>query len=409
MYGGMWTAAVLAMGGIYLAQGHDDGAAVVRGPEGPLFTVENAPTNVARVEPTATQRPSHPSSTTQARGNRRHTGQTSRRGPETSTRAWVHTTEQHVVGQAAEGPDGVLYIGSRDRNLYALNPDGTLLWRRDLGADIYATPAVFGDAVYAGSDANFFFILEAATGEVRVHLRTEGDVDTGIAVNEEGQAFFGAGRDLWCVTPQGTLAWRFRAGDKIFSAPAIADDGTIYVGAQDDYLYAIQPSGELRWRYRAGGDVDSSPVIGDDGTIYFGSDDHRVYALDRNGTLRFRVEMGGYVRAALALGRDHNILVPVFGPHPRIASLDTATGEEQWSFGVGGTDANELGVGSSPLVDVDGNIFFGADDDYVYSIDRTGHMRWIYETGGNVDSDPILTEGGLLVVGSDDHLVHAIR
>ncbi len=409
MYGGMWTAAVIAMGGIYLAQDHDTDNTRIGGPEGPLYTVENAPTNVAPVAPTETQRPEDESTTTQARGNRRHTGRTSRRGPQTSTRAWTFTTQQNVVGQAVEGPNGVVYIGSRDRNLYALNPDGSALWQRDLGADIYSTPALVGDVVYAGSDANFFFILDAATGEVRTHLRTEGDVDTGIAVNDAGYAFFGAGRDLWSVTPQGTVAWRFRAGDKIFSSPAIADDGTIYVGAQDDYLYAIQPNGELRWRYRTGGDVDSGPVVGDDGTIYFGSDDRRVYALDRNGTLRFRIEVEGYVRASVALGRDGNILVPVFGPHPRIASLDAATGAEQWSFAVSGTDANELGVGASPLVDADGNIYFGADDDYVYSIDRRGQMRWIYETGGNVDSDPILTQAGMLLMGSDDHLVHAIR
>lgn len=409
MYGGMWGAAVLAMGGIYFAQEHSNAPSPSRAPESPLFTVEGAPTNVPPVEPTATQRPEDESASLQARGNRRHTGRTSRRGGAAATRAWALSTGAHVVGQAVEGPNGTLYIGSRDHQLYALNPDGSVLWRADLGDDIYSTAAVFGDAIYAGSDANFFFILDAATGAVRSHLRTEGDVDTGIAVSDDGIAYFGAGRDLWSVTPQGTIAWRFRSGDKIFSSPAIADDGTIYFGAQDDYLYAVQPSGELRWRFHASGDVDSGPVIGDDGTIYFGSDDRRVYALDRNGQERFRVEVGGYVRTPVALGRDGNILVPVFGPHPRIASLDAATGREQWSFAVGGTDANELGVGSSPLVDADGNIYFGADDDYVYSIDRAGQMRWIYETGSNVDSDPILTRDGLLVVGSDDHSIHAIR
>jgi outer membrane protein assembly factor BamB len=260
-----------------------------------------------------------------------------------------------------------------------------------------------------GSDANFFFVLDAHDGAVRVHLRCDGDVDTGIAVGSDGTAYFGAGQELWAVTPDGTVRFRFRANDKIFSSPAIDDDGTIYVGAQDDHLYALTPEGQLRWSYTARNDLDSGPVVGDDGTVYVASDDHRVYALDRNGQLRWQADVGGYVRTPVGLGLDGNVLVPVFGPHARLVSLDAQTGEEQWTFSVSRSEANELGVGSSPLVDRDGNIYFGADDDYLYAIDRRGDMRWIYQTGGNVDSDPILAADGVLIVGSDDGSVHALR
>jgi outer membrane protein assembly factor BamB len=134
-----------------------------------------------------------------------------------------------------------------------------------------------------------------------------------------------------------------------------------------------------------------------------------VYALDRNGELRWQADVGGYVRTPVALGLDGNVLVPVFGPHARLVSLDAQTGEEQWYFSVSRSQANELGVGSSPVVDRDGNIYFGADDDYLYAIDRRGGMRWIYQTRGNVDADPILATEGVLVIGSDDHFVHALR
>jgi outer membrane protein assembly factor BamB len=314
-----------------------------------------------------------------------------------------------VVGQPVVGEDGTVYVGSRDHFVYALTPTGGLRWRRDLGSDVYSSPALHEGLLYVGSDANFFFVLEASTGEVRVHLRTEGDVDTGIAVGEDGTAYFGAGQELWAVAADGTVRFRFRANDKIFSAPALDDDGTIYVGSQDDHLYALAPDGTLRWSYQARNDVDSGPVIGDDGTIYFGSDDHYVYALDRNGALRWRTDVGGYVRTPVALGLDDNVLVPVFGPRPRVVSLDARTGQAQWTFAVGRTTSNEQGVGSSPLVDRDGNIYFGADDDYLYAIDRQGRLRWIYPTGGNVDGDPALASDGTLLVGSDDRALHALR
>jgi len=78
----------------------------------------------------------------------------------------------------------------------------------------------------------------------------------------------------------GTLKWRYQTGSWIFSSPAIASDGTIYVGSWTDYsLYAINPDGTLKWRYQTGGGIDSSPAIASDGTIYVGSDDDYLYAI----------------------------------------------------------------------------------------------------------------------------------
>jgi predicted nucleic acid-binding Zn ribbon protein len=37
----------------------------------------------------------------------------------------------------------------------------------------------------------------------------------------------------------GTLKWKYQTGDRIDSSPAIAPNGTIYVGSEDGYLYAI--------------------------------------------------------------------------------------------------------------------------------------------------------------------------
>ena len=65
----------------------------------------------------------------------------------------------------------------------------------------------------------------------------------------------------------------------MYSSPAVVD-GVVYVGSNDDYVYALDArSGELRWRYETGGDVDSSPAVVD-GVVYVGSEDDYVYALD---------------------------------------------------------------------------------------------------------------------------------
>ncbi|MDE2680203.1 MAG: PQQ-binding-like beta-propeller repeat protein, partial [Verrucomicrobiota bacterium] len=55
---------------------------------------------------------------------------------------------------------------------------------------------------------------------------------------------------------------------------------TVYVGSQDNKLYAINgKSGDKLWEFETGDLVDSSPAIGPDGTVYVGSGDKKLYAI----------------------------------------------------------------------------------------------------------------------------------
>ena len=65
----------------------------------------------------------------------------------------------------------------------------------------------------------------------------------------------------------GDKIWSFKTGGWVTS-PAIESDGTIYVGSQDNNLYAINPDGSQKWAFKTGNGVHGSPTIGSDGTIY---------------------------------------------------------------------------------------------------------------------------------------------
>lgn len=406
----MW---VLALGGVVLLYQYvERGAGDERrrdGSEVPTFDAEDDPIGGEAGPRAMAPIPDGPP--LEPRGDRRHTGRSAFAGPSTATMRWSFDVHANVAGAPVVDAEGNVYVGSLDHHVYAIAPDGTERWSRDLGGPVYATPALDPAAgrLYVGADSDFFFCLDAATGEVIWHLRTEGDVDTGVAFAPDGSLVFAAGEDVWSVGRDGTARWRFHARIKIYSAPAVDDDGNVYVGAQDDHVYALASDGRLRWRFDADDDVDSAPVIGDDGTIFFGGDARRVHALDREGHELWRAEVGGYVRAPLALGRSGDVLVPVFGPHPRLVSLDAATGEERWSFEVDAGNSSDLGVGTAPLVDRDGNIYFGADDSYVYAITAAGALRFLFDTEDRVDSDPVLGTNGTLYFGSDDDHVYAVR
>jgi outer membrane protein assembly factor BamB len=74
------------------------------------------------------------------------------------------------------------------------------------------------------------------------------------------------------------MEWSFETGGRVRSSPAIAVDGTIYVGSDDHRFYAINPDGSEKWSFETGGVVMSSPAIANDGTVYVGCSDGKLYA-----------------------------------------------------------------------------------------------------------------------------------
>jgi outer membrane protein assembly factor BamB len=92
------------------------------------------------------------------------------------------------------------------------------------------------------------------------------------------------------------------------AAPAVADDGTVYVG-NGDGLRAVNPStGTVTWTFSSA-DVTDSPAIGGDGTIFFGCKDSSFYAVNPNGTLRFKLVLGAQVSGSPAIASDGTVWV----------------------------------------------------------------------------------------------------
>ena len=66
-------------------------------------------------------------------------------------------------------------------------------------------------------------------------------------------------------------------------------------------------------------------------------------------------------------------------------------------------------VHASPTVGKDGAILFGSQDDHVYALEPDGRLRWFLTFDADIDSAPLITPAGLLVVGGDDKAVRAFR
>ncbi|MGE0792076.1 MAG: PQQ-binding-like beta-propeller repeat protein [Sandaracinaceae bacterium] len=344
------------------------------------------------------------------RGGNRHTGRSRFVGPSRPTRIFRAQLGGRISAQAVIGEDGTIYVGAHDQRFHALAPDGTERWSAEVHHRAWSAAAILeGGDLVVGSDADALFRFARDDGHPVWRVETEGDADGAVGIGDDGTIYFTGGPHLYAIDADGHVRWRFRArGAFLLSSPAIDSDGTLYIGSIDDHLYAIASDGRMRWDYETGADVSSSPVIGDAGLIYIGSDDQHVHAVDRDGQLAWKTHVDGYVRAPVALGRNGDVIAAIYGPQPRVVSLDASDGELRWYFPVAVSESPEIGVASGPIVDAEGSIYFGAHDDYVYALSSQGELRWIERTGGDVDAAPILREDGTIIVGCDDGILYAI-
>ncbi|QYM77934.1 S8 family serine peptidase [Horticoccus luteus] len=168
--------------------------------------------------------------------------------------------------------------------------------------------------------------------------------------------------------------WQATTGNNLTSSPAVAPDGSVYVGSVDGYLYAYNADGSQKWApFNTGGLIDTcSPAIGDDGTVYVGSFSGSLYAIDgATGAQKWtqQVASGGTVANSPALAPDGSIYLR--SNDGQLVAFTNA-GTQKWTFPIPGESY------ASPIVAPDGTIYLGADNATFYAVNSTGTQQWKY-------------------------------
>ena len=316
---------------------------------------------------------------------------------------WRTNVGGPVAAQVTVSPDEQsLYVATLSGSVLSLaRSDGSKRWSTLLGNRVYSAPVIHDDGtLYVGSDAKKLVAL-SPQGAVLWRLEVDGEADSGGVLAKDGTVVFAAGSFVHAARRGGDLAWRFAAKGKVYTAPALTDDGLVVVGSQDHHAYGLTAGGALSWATDLGADVDGAPVIGDDGAIYVGTDKGELVRLDGRGKIAWRTGVGGYVRGVLSLARNGDVLAGTYGPVPRMVRV-SPEGTVRGAFAIPGTGAREFGIHGGALEDADGTLFFGTQDDAAYAIDAEGAVRWRYETGADVDAPLTLLPDGSLIVPSED-------
>jgi outer membrane protein assembly factor BamB len=173
--------------------------------------------------------------------------------------------------------DGLLYFGSWDRKVYALDAKTRKVrWATETDDEINSSAAYSNGRVFIGTNGGSVYALDARTGAILWRGRSNSSFRFGreyfyatpavaygrvFAPNTDGTLYvFGA--------RSGDLLWAQQAGTYIYTAPAIWNR-TVYVGSYDGNFYAFDAAtGRLRWRWEGWGSIHGAPTVLD-GFVYF--------------------------------------------------------------------------------------------------------------------------------------------
>ncbi len=262
------------------------------------------------------------------------------------------------VSTPAVGSDGTIYV-TTTRGLFAVGTNQAVKWERRYESGISGSPAI------------------GPNGTVIVH--TDDGFLRGIS---------SGGSELWTTAVPGAS----------YSSPSIGSDGVIYIGAEDNQVYAVSSAdGALRWKYDAGGAVYASVSIGSDGTLYVGTLEGRFHAITSAGARKWVYTTGGAISSSAAIGADGTLY---FGSYDKKLYALTSTGTLKWSY----ETAGEIRA-SSPAVAQDGTVYIGSYDYQLHAVGSDGKVKQTYPTGGPVRSSPLLIDGNLMF-GSEDGLIY---
>jgi outer membrane protein assembly factor BamB len=284
--------------------------------------------------------------------------------------------------------DGVLYAGSCDSLLYAIDAtQGNVLWQYRTGGEIRSAVAVDSALVYVLASDGVLYALDGKSGLLRWKYQTDGerlydywDYYLSAPVLDKGYLYFGSGDGhVYALqTHDGSLHWRYKTDGIVHATPAVAD-GAIFVGSFDGFFYCLEQDGSLRWKfntlgqsYFTKGEVQFQAVVSE-GRVYFGARDFNLYALNtQDGTGHWVYHQQGSWISVPNLYNDR--LVVTTSDSFSALIVDKVSGK------VLAEPPVPLNVFASPTLS-NGSAYFGAIDGVLYQLDIEGKkIKPVFQT-----------------------------
>lgn len=272
-----------------------------------------------------------------------------------------------------------------------------LLWTWDAGDSIESSAALVGGTVFAASQKGELVALHLQDGSV--YWRYNAGQPIGESSPAYGNAVVYVG-DLAGVlhainAPDGTRKWTFKTGSEIKSSPVVVGD-RVLIGSYDTYLYCLNASnGSLLWKLKTDAQVHATPAVSN-GIAYIAGCDENFHAVRiSDGKEMYRISSGAYTGASPAV-KGMTAFYGTFNND--VLGVSLAVQQVVWRYK---NPQKQFPFYSS--VAIDGvRIVVGGRDKLVHCIDsRSGGKFWTFATRARVESSPAIASGRVYI-GSND-------
>jgi outer membrane protein assembly factor BamB len=266
------------------------------------------------------------------RGDPLMTGVGSAKLPEQLEERWTFKAGDTIEGSPAV-VDGVVYVASLDKHLYALDlTTGKLKWKVKLGP-AKASPSYKAGRIYLGDLDGKFFCVNAADGKVVWTFEAEAEIQASANFHGDNIIFGSHDSALYCLNPNGKKVWDLKVDGPINAAAAVVGDRTFATGCSDGILHVVNATnGKEFGTIDLGGQaVATAAVVGD--RVYLSMVSNQVVAADWKTLKRVwafeapKRQMPFYSSAAVS-----NDLVISGSRDKKIYALNAKTGAEVWNF-----------------------------------------------------------------------------
>ncbi|MBN1231739.1 MAG: PQQ-binding-like beta-propeller repeat protein [Candidatus Coatesbacteria bacterium] len=293
----------------------------------------------------------------------------------TGSLIWSYETDG-MIHAGCIVDNGILFIGSFDRNMYAMNAStGSPIWAYPTRDAIRSTPAVSNGIVYFGSADNSIYAVDVETGNQIWEYETDYDV-TSSPVCYNSTVYNGSwdGNIYAINASNGQLKWKYLTTDWIISGATIYDS-VVYFGCDDGFVYALNSSnGGFRWRYETKNRINSSPATSDS-TVFIGSNDSYFYAIDTvTGQLKWKANLSYPVYLSSAGISDGYAYIGCSGK--TLYALNKHDGKIMWQY-------KTTGEIFSSIFCHDSKVYFSSKDQYIYCLDATV-LNLLVPNGGEI-------------------------
>lgn len=320
------------------------------------------------------------------RGGVTQTGVSTAKLPEKMDILWEFKTKDAIEGGAVI-VDGIVYFGSYDQNLYAVElKSGKQKWATKLGP-IKAPPAIHKGRIYVGDVDGKFYALELATGKVLWKFETEDQITASANFFEDRILIPSHDSTVYCLDQDGKKVWEFRTDGPIFGSVPVAK-GMTFVAGCDSNMHAVDlKTGKKKFSVDLKGQTGASAAVVDN-TLYVGTMTNQVLAVDlMNEKISWEFEApkrkaGFYSSPAVV-----SDLVVIGSRDSKVWAIERNTGKSVWDF------QTDRRVDSSPLI-VGNRVFIGSSDENFYILDlKTGKNLQSFMVDSPVICAPAAIDG----------------